>query len=135
MAARRKRTWKRQKEYMELLRDPRWQKMRLELFEEACWQCEWCEGAARNLQVHHGYYDRRRQKKPWEYSRDSLFVLCERCHEAAESLRLDVLEALGYIEPWYQHHICGFIEELAELLDNEEELSRMTPAGSSGEET
>lgn len=66
--------------YAELLKDPRWQRKRLEILEAAGWKCERCGDSTSSLQVHHRWYSR--GAKPWEYERELLAALCENCHEA-----------------------------------------------------
>jgi hypothetical protein len=65
--------------YSELLRDPRWQKRRLEVMNRDNFTCQHCGETTRTLNVHHCYYDR--GKKPWEYPIASLVTLCCDCHE------------------------------------------------------
>ena len=64
--------------YSELLRDPRWQKMRLKKLEASSWACERCRDTATTLNVHHKRYVKGRM--PWEYDEQELAVLCEPCH-------------------------------------------------------
>jgi hypothetical protein len=64
--------------YSEKLKDPRWQKMRLEIFERDNWRCVECKDHETSLHVHHAYYTR--GLNPWEYPRESLSTLCEDCH-------------------------------------------------------
>ena len=66
------------KSYKKLLRDPRWQKKRLKVFERAGWCCERCGDEKEELHVHHTFYDGR---KPWKYPKSSLECLCKTCHE------------------------------------------------------
>lgn len=68
------------KTYSELLRDPRWQKMRLKKLEDAGWACQRCMDSENTLNVHHNRYIKGRL--PWEYDEQELTVLCESCHEA-----------------------------------------------------
>lgn len=65
--------------YAELLRDPRWQKRRLEVLQAAGWRCSRCRNQKANLQVHHSRYIRGRM--PWDYPDELLAVLCDDCHE------------------------------------------------------
>lgn len=67
------------KTYFEKLKDPRWQKKRLEALDNAEWQCELCCDSEETLHVHHKTYFKGRE--PWEYDTDQLAVLCEVCHE------------------------------------------------------
>jgi hypothetical protein len=73
------------KPYKERLRDPRWQRRRLELLEKAEWACEECGATERTLEVHHTWY--RKNALPWEHSDSELRVLCDQCHGVAEANR------------------------------------------------
>jgi hypothetical protein len=64
--------------YADLLKDPRWQRRRLEVLERAGWACEQCSATTRTLHVHHVRYVRGRM--PWAYGDDELQCLCEHCH-------------------------------------------------------
>ena len=68
------------KEYFELYKDPRWQKLRLEILERDEWTCKNCNNKKGTLHVHHKYYEK--NKKPWEYNNKSLVTLCNDCHES-----------------------------------------------------
>ena len=70
------------KSYEELLKDPRWQKTRLEVFQRADWQCQQCSDKTTELHVHHTFYDGR---EPWEYPENSLKCLCKNCHNSEHS--------------------------------------------------
>lgn len=81
--------------YSELLRDPRWQKVRLKKLEAAKWSCERCWDDGTMLSVHHKRYVKGR--KPWEYPEHELVVLCQPCHEIEhdeKDLRGDLVAAL-----------------------------------------
>lgn len=65
--------------YSELLKDPRWQKKRLEILEYAQWRCQICGRKDRTLHVHHSYYTN--GKKPWQYPNGSMIAVCEPHHE------------------------------------------------------
>ena len=66
-------------EYAEKLKDPRWQKKRLEIFNRDSWMCQWCGTEENTLVVHHrGYLP---DTEPWEYPNDLLTTLCQDCHE------------------------------------------------------
>lgn len=69
--------------YLEKLKDPRWQRKRLEVLELSHWSCEMCSDTESTLHVHHKHYFKGRE--PWEYDADQLSVLCESCHEARHS--------------------------------------------------
>lgn len=65
--------------YSEKLKDPRWQKKRLKVFEYAQFRCQICGSKDKTLHVHHSYYTR--GKEPWQYPTGSLICVCEKCHE------------------------------------------------------
>jgi hypothetical protein len=65
-------------EYRELLKDVRWQKLRLRCLELSGWKCSLCGAEDKQLHVHHRVYIK--GKKPWEYEESQLHVLCEKHH-------------------------------------------------------
>lgn len=66
------------KTYSEKLKDPRWQKKRLEALDAAAWTCAACSDTTTTLHVHHRQYFKGRE--PWEYEIGQLEVLCADCH-------------------------------------------------------
>lgn len=64
--------------YSEKLRDPRWQRRRLEKLNASDWKCDKCSTPHVTLHVHHVRYIGGRE--PWEYADDELQVLCSQCH-------------------------------------------------------
>lgn len=85
---------KQEPSYSQKLKDPRWQKLRLEMMERAKWACQHCGDKESSLQVHHTHYEFKLE--PWEYSPYSLRVLCEDCHIEAEWYRT-----------WFKKHVPG----------------------------
>jgi hypothetical protein len=83
--------------YLEQLRDPRWQRLRLKCLEKSDWTCSWCGDKKQNLQVHHGYY--RKGATPWSYPQKTLHVLCETCHGRAEWEREELYRLIASIHP------------------------------------
>lgn len=88
---------KTQKQYWQKLQDPRWQRKRLEILNRAEFCCEGCGDSESQLQVHHGYYEK--GKEPWEYEDDTLWCLCDKCHEKAHVARKTVNIALAKYIP------------------------------------
>jgi hypothetical protein len=78
--------------YSELLKDPRWQKLRLEIFERDKWKCQSCGSAENTLAVHHRSY--MRGLKPWEYETFLLVTLCEECHASERQHLADAKSSL-----------------------------------------
>lgn len=68
----------RTRSYRALLRDPRWQKKRLEVFLRDRWQCQQCGARDRELQVHHRRYQP--GGMPWDVPLGWLVTLCKPCH-------------------------------------------------------
>ena len=83
--------------YSQKLKDPRWQRRRLQVLEAANWKCERCEAADKTLHVHHNFY--RSKSEPWEYPSHAFAALCEECHELAE---VDRRELQSCIESIYE---------------------------------
>lgn len=79
--------------YAEKLKDPRWQKRRLEVFNRAEFACEYCGIKTATLNVHHRIY--RKGVSPWDYADDELQSLCETCHKCAEEDRSHVNETMA----------------------------------------
>lgn len=75
------------KNYLSLLKDPKWQKKKNSILERDNYTCRFCGAKNKTLHVHHLYYTD--DKSPWEYEDDSLITLCEDCHEAEHIEKLD----------------------------------------------
>lgn len=68
--------------YSEKLKDPRWQKKRLEILQRDEFTCKWCGDSDSTLHVHHiAYYD----GDVWDTPNDLLITLCLNCHKYEES--------------------------------------------------
>ena len=81
------------KSYSELLKDPRWQKKRLEIFNRDNWKCKLCGDNKTTLQVHHKEY--LNGNDPWDYPKDMLVTICEHCHS---EISLDQYKGIPYDE-------------------------------------
>lgn len=64
--------------YSEKLKDPRWQRKRLQVFERDNWTCLSCNRTDRTLHIHHLKYSP--GLEPWEYDLSLLVTYCELCH-------------------------------------------------------
>ena len=98
--------------YLELYKDPRWQKKRLEVMERDEFKCRTCGDHESTLNVHHCYYSD--GKSPWEYESSSLVTLCEECHlEEKELLKqerktlLELIGILGFRAGDINHLMCN----------------------------
>lgn len=75
--------------YSQKLKDPRWQKLRLEVMSANNFNCEICGDGSVTLNVHHKEYFKGHE--PWEYSTKQLAVICDGCHEEVHS-SIDMLK-------------------------------------------
>jgi hypothetical protein len=73
--------------YSDLLKDPRWQKKRLEVFQRDKWACRSCGSTEKTLHVHHIIY--KYGANPWEYPLDNFLTLCEPCHQLEERMKTE----------------------------------------------
>jgi hypothetical protein len=80
------------KTYSEKLKDPRWQKKRLQILERDEWLCRTCGRGDKTLHVHHSEYISGRD--PWEYEDKYLIVLCEDCHAEITNFLPEVTKSL-----------------------------------------
>lgn len=82
------------KNYGEKLKDPRWQKKRLEVFQRDEFMCQnvGCLATDKTLHVHHLIYFK--GKEPWDIDIKYLLTLCEDCHEELELIQYEQCERL-----------------------------------------
>jgi hypothetical protein len=85
--------------YLDKLRDPRWQKKRLQILERDHFACQECGCDSKTLHVHHTRYVKGRD--PWDYLNGFLVTLCETCHEQLHEFPESVIEFLA--DSFYQH--------------------------------
>jgi hypothetical protein len=97
------------KTYAEKLRDPRWQKRRLELLEKTKFTCVNCGDGENELHIHHLLYER--GKEPWEYEDKLLLPLCGECHTSIDRLQKNITRLLAGFPP-------DFLSDLQEALQN-----------------
>jgi hypothetical protein len=96
--------------YAERLKDPRWQRRRLEILQRSDFTCERCDAVDRTLHVHHKLY--RKGAMPWDYADHELEALCESCHSADHKWRTLLDEAALHCDI---ERLVGYAEGLAAL--------------------
>lgn len=96
--------------YSEKLKDPRWQKRRLELLEAADWTCRECGTKTQTLHVHHGYY--KRAADPWDYPDVVMHVLCDSCHGEMQVYMAQTHQMIGCFS---KHELLSLSEFLYAL--------------------
>jgi hypothetical protein len=84
------------KTYLEKLKDPRWQRKRLEAMQAAEFRCQWCQDDSTSLNVHHKDY--LKGHEVWEYDIEQLAVLCEVCHKSGHN-EVDILKLISSYAP------------------------------------
>ncbi len=86
-------------EYAQRLRDPRWQKKRLEILSRDNFMCRECFDKDSTLNVHHLFYSGGFGAFPWVTPNWGLITLCESCHETA--CHIKTKGADGDIDPLF----------------------------------
>lgn len=101
--------------YSEKLKDPRWQRKRLEVMQRDNFTCCDCNASDKELHVHHCFYSK---GDPWETRETLLMTLCWQCHEVRQKHENAAKYALGIlfkecpvnvlaeIDPWLMR--CAF---------------------------
>jgi hypothetical protein len=93
--------------WIQKLKDPRWQKTRLEILDAHKWTCDECGDTNKTLHIHHGYYSK--NIDPWDYPQESLHCLCDECHAALHERLAQITSSLGYLTATELDNILGFI--------------------------
>lgn len=99
------------KSYAELLKDPRWQRKRLQILERDGWKCTSCEAENVTLHVNHRRYAK--SGNPWEVGDADLETLCEKCHEEESSTYRRARDLLCPLSTDDKEHVCGTMTGLA----------------------
>jgi len=97
-------------EYWQKLKDPRWQKLRLEAMQNSEFSCHMCADDKSTLNVHHKEYFK--GYEPWEYDIKQLSVLCESCHKDLH----DNVDLFKWVGSYAHLDGPGNREELAFLI-------------------
>jgi hypothetical protein len=82
-------------DYVDMLQDDRWTKKSIDI---RCQRpvCEKCR-AAPSTTIHHGTYCR--GLPPWEYPDETLWSLCQDCHDEMDIFRKQAVRLVGYVHP------------------------------------
>jgi hypothetical protein len=99
--------------YSEKLRDPRWQKMRLEVMQRDKFTCCHCRDDEKTLNVHHLTYTK--GAAPWEYELSNLITLCEDCHELAEERITKIRTMAGGKSDYLMKGLCRILHAQAAI--------------------
>lgn len=96
--------------YKEQLLDPRWQKLRLEVFANAGFKCQHCDSETNQLHAHHLYYIARRMI--WDYPTNSVICLCKDCHKIETEVHSCEPEFWEYFFEFVDH------EQIMTIIDD-----------------
>lgn len=78
--------------YSDKLKNPKWQRKRLEILNLRGFKCELCSCETKELHVHHRFYLKGREV--WEYDNDVFKVLCCDCHEKEHAKKTKQVEVI-----------------------------------------
>ena len=74
------------------LKDPRWQRKRLEVFQRDNFRCVICAKEDREIHCHHIIYER--DRKLWDYPLAMFQTLCSTCHKDRHEIMDNAINAL-----------------------------------------
>lgn len=103
------------KTYAEKLLDPRWQQLRLRVFERDRWTCRCCGSKDKTLNAHHPVYHPLAEG-PWDYDDESIITLCSECHsdehaslDSAKANLLIAIVKMGYWGSYEMENLCDLL--------------------------
>jgi hypothetical protein len=102
--------------YFELLKDPRWQRRRLERMQISNFSCDRYGVTELTLHIHHGAY--LKGKDPWDYEDGMLHCLCESCHSWASEMQQNILTILSHAPPDHYPSIGILLSNFITQQDN-----------------
>lgn len=115
--------------YAEKLKDPRWQRKRLDILNRDDFTCRCCSDKTEELHVHHIKYN----SNPWEADDEDLITVCKKCHTEIEKAKLifkgaesrfmneynprNFIETARIVRTIYEHQFDGlFLNKLESIL-------------------
>ncbi len=112
---------KKAESYLEMLRDPRWQRARLDTMQRAGFACERCGDKETTLNVHHKNY--KRDHAPWEYELSNFVCLCRDCHEIVHKQK----EMINNLLPYAELNVGDFVSGLVAHQVNRKVVGGLHP--------
>jgi len=114
--------------YQAQLKQPEWQRRRMEMLERADCRCQHCDTRDESLEIHHHHYVPSRFA--WEYTDDELMVLCKSCHQEIHSIIdfFGVISRDPALARCFAALITGFCNSRLELTPDSERVRRILEA-------
>lgn len=107
------------KTYAEQLLDPRWQQLRLRVFERDNWTCRNCGDKEKTLNAHHVQYHPY-SEGPWEYYIETIITLCKDCHSeehdelaASKANVILALVKMGCVSSYDFDSVCNILSKIS----------------------
>jgi hypothetical protein len=114
------------KSYSEKLLDPRWQQMRLRVYERDGFACRCCGSTTKTLHAHHCHYHPY-SEGPWDYDMDTIITLCVECHSdehaGLDATKANVMLALAKMGYWGIFELDALCDVLGKL--SKEDLTQL----------
>lgn len=96
--------------YFDKLKDPRWQRKRLEIFQRDDWKCTKCSSATKELHVHHTEYIN--GLAPHEHPDNLMVTLCCLCHRKEHKLIPDEQHERKRLHEFIRHDDPDIIKSI-----------------------
>lgn len=80
--------------YKDLLKNPQWQRKRLEVFQRDNFTCQCCNSTNKELHLHHLQY--KKGSLPHDYDEEMLVTLCCDCHDFAHKELKKITSLLAF---------------------------------------
>ena len=99
--------------YSQKLKDPRWQKKRLEILQRDDFTCQNCHDRTSQLHVHHKKYNF--GNDIWDYNNELLITFCNECHNKVSELKKNIKLRidLDFVFPDYLNEL----DEILEIIE------------------
>jgi len=114
------------KSYSDKLLDPRWQQMRLKVYERDGFACRCCDSKDKTLHAHHVQYHPYAEG-PWDYDPDTIITLCFECHsdehKSLDASKANVMQALVKMGYWGSYEMDALCDVLGAIT--KDDLTKM----------
>jgi hypothetical protein len=108
--------------YSQKLLDPRWQQMRLRVYERDGFSCRTCKSTTKTLHAHHSHYHPY-SEGPWDYDIETIITLCVDCHSyehlEVDASKANVFHALAKIGYWSSFDLDSLCDILSVLTKDD----------------